>query len=469
MPANSRIIVWGYAAQALNVSSGLILLPVIVLYLDPNHVGMWYVFLTIAGLALLMEQGFQPTISRNVAYVYAGAQELSETGLSDIRRGEFNQELLGDLLESSRWIYRRITFVASLLLLTVGTGYVWTLVSTTEERLIVITAWLAFCSGSLLNFYFGYMTAFLNGRGDIVQASQVTICGRLTNLVIGSVMVATGGGLLGLGVASLAAAITSRALASHYLKTKLPISQTGRTVSSVPRCDHLVKVIWHNASRFGLVLLGLFMITRANVLIASAGLGLTTTAGYGLAVQLLLAVQAIASVPLNLALPMLNALRVQCNDQELYRRFGLTLVYGLSIGLAGAIAMVLIAPRILTFMESRTTLPQTSLLILMALAFLLELNHGICANLLSTKNTVPFTRAYIMTGFVILTLSAVSIHWMGLLGIILINLLCQLAYNNWRWPKAVANDFRVSYITLLRDGLMAVRSNYLASTTDRKI
>jgi O-antigen/teichoic acid export membrane protein len=450
-----RDMLWGYAAQALNVGAGLILLPIIVLYLEPEQVGLWFVFLTIAGLALLMEQGFQPTISRNVAYVHAGAQDLSPSGLAAGDTGEFKPQLLSDLLAASRWLYRRIAGAAAVLLLTVGSAYVWTLVATSEARLWAMVAWLTFCLGNLLNFYFGYLNAFLHGRGDLVQSNQVIICARLTNLVVGAAALAAGAGLLGLGLATLVSAVASRWLAAHHLKARAAAQPSSPT--SRERRDQLVKVIWHNASRFGIVLLGLFMTTRANVLIASSGLGLAAAAGYGLTVQLLLVLQALASVPLNLALPGLNALRVQARRDELYRRFGLTLALGLSIGAAGSVALVLLGAPVLAAIGSRTTLPQTGVVALMALVFLLELNHGICANLISTSNTVSFAKAYLVTGCAIVLLSAFFVHWTGLLGLVLINLLCQLAYNNWRWPQVVAADFGIPYTRLIHDGFRSLR------------
>src|SRR6266567_8101153 len=74
MAISRRDIYWGYAAQLLNVGAGLILLPVVVRYFSPEDVGLWFVFITLAGLAQLLEFGFQPTLARNTAYVYAGAR-----------------------------------------------------------------------------------------------------------------------------------------------------------------------------------------------------------------------------------------------------------------------------------------------------------------------------------------------------------------------------------------------------------
>jgi hypothetical protein len=88
----------------------------------------------------------------------------------------------------------------------------------------------------------------------------------------------------------------------------------------------------------------------------------------------------------------------------------------------------------------------------MAAAFLLELNHGACANLLATGNRVPFVTGYLATGGAILVVSLLVAPTGGIVGLVLANGLCQLVYNNWKWPVAVARLFDERYLFLLRSG-----------------
>ena len=76
-----RDVVWGYIAQLMNLAGGILLLPLLVMRLTPEEVGLWFVFLTMVSLAQIIELGLQPTLARSAAYVYSGADDLRSTGL----------------------------------------------------------------------------------------------------------------------------------------------------------------------------------------------------------------------------------------------------------------------------------------------------------------------------------------------------------------------------------------------------
>ena len=64
-------VLWGYIAQFFNIGAGILLLPVILKLLPADILGVWYIFLTISSLVQMIDFGFQPTFTRNVAYVFS--------------------------------------------------------------------------------------------------------------------------------------------------------------------------------------------------------------------------------------------------------------------------------------------------------------------------------------------------------------------------------------------------------------
>ncbi len=74
-------VLWGYIAQFFNIGAGILLLPVILKLLPADILGVWYIFLTISSLVQMIDFGFQPTFTRNVAYVFSGAVKLQAKGL----------------------------------------------------------------------------------------------------------------------------------------------------------------------------------------------------------------------------------------------------------------------------------------------------------------------------------------------------------------------------------------------------
>ena len=68
-PLTRGDVLWGYIAQVLNIGAGLILLPILLRNLSPEDVGLWFVFISLAALAQLLElartaPGFRDDIGR---------------------------------------------------------------------------------------------------------------------------------------------------------------------------------------------------------------------------------------------------------------------------------------------------------------------------------------------------------------------------------------------------------------------
>jgi len=448
-------LAWGYAATALNVGVGVVMLPVIVRCLPAAEVGLWLVFLTLGALAQLFEIGFPSTVARNVAYVFAGDQRLCADGIVREAKGALNRQLLADLHAAARWLYGRVALAAGVLLAVAGTAYVASVTPPGVDGAQVLRAWLLYAAAATLNFHFGYLTAFLQGRGDVTQANQVVVLSRALQIVLGTALVLLGHGLVGLGLAALAAAAASRMLAWGFLRRYPPTRGAAPTALADRR--YLVGVLWHNGSRYGLVLVGLFLIMRATTLVATSALGVTEAAGYALAVQLFVVLQSLALVPWNLASPELNRLHALHLQARLQERFARVLVATLAVATAGASLLVALGPWALALVGSATHLPGRPVLALMAVAFVLELNHGACANLLATGNRIPFVRAYLATGVAIVVASWWIAPLAGVAGLVTVNVVLQLAYNNWRWPLAVARLFDVRYARVLADGLAGPR------------
>jgi len=73
-------VLWNYIAQFFSLASGLITLPLILKMLTVEEIALNYIFLTVSSLVLLFDFGFSPQFSRNVSYVYGGAQTLKKEG-----------------------------------------------------------------------------------------------------------------------------------------------------------------------------------------------------------------------------------------------------------------------------------------------------------------------------------------------------------------------------------------------------
>jgi O-antigen/teichoic acid export membrane protein len=459
-PSQGADLKWGYLAQFLNVGSGLLLLPFVVHHLPIEQVGLWFVFITLAALAQLLELGFQPTVARNTAYVYAGARTLSATGIpTDLHdSGQPHLPLITELIGACKLIYRTVALLASLALLIGGSIYISILAKELPDRLPIISAWIMYSAGTLANFYFGYANALLQGRGDVNLANKTIIASRMALLTLGLIVLGSGLGLPGLGGAMLVSCIIGRWLAMHYLRRDL--SMRSALADRAPQSRAVARTMWHNASRLGVVQVSAFLIQRANVLVASSFLGLAAAASYGLVITILMTLSNVAMAVLQVRLPALTRARTKNDYGELRAMLGEVLLISWLLFTVGLIVLVVLGNPLLSLLAGKSALLPTLQLLLFGTILALEMNHSIAATFLTTRNAVPFLRPSVISGIATLALSLTLVHSWGVWGLIAAQGLVQLSFNNWRWPWMVQQELKSSWLELFVAGAKRLGSSF---------
>ena len=101
------------------------LLPLLMRFLTPDELGLWYVFVAVSSLAMLFEFGFNPTFARNIVYVISGARRLTREGcdFDSVEQG-VDWHLLNTVIRASRLVYAAIATAVTLVLATLGAMYV---------------------------------------------------------------------------------------------------------------------------------------------------------------------------------------------------------------------------------------------------------------------------------------------------------------------------------------------------------
>lgn len=448
---SKRGLAWGFAAQIMSVGLWLVMLPVILRFMDRASVGVWFVFLSVSALVALLEMGFQYVLARNFSYVYAGAREVHAAGLQP-GTGPLDPQLLQTLVAASRRIYTIIAVLAVIAFGTFGSAYVYSVVPASLSTSTVLWSWAAFSTSYVITLYASYCNAILQGRGDIQISNQITVLGKATQLIVSLTFVAAGFGLIGLGIGVLTSALLSAYVAFRSAYDRSRPEMVHRPVVAAEVRD-LIKTLWHNASRYGLVLIGAFLILEANVLIAASRIGVVETASYSLAVQVLMVAQTVAVLPFNLSLPRLSHLHAIGDRTDTYNVFSTALATSLVLYTVLAACVLWAASPLLTLIGASTPLPRQGVLALMALIGLLQVNHGVCGNFIATRNEIPFARASVVTGICVAVLGWLAAPVWGILGVVVATGACQLAYNNWKWPRVAADLVGDSFSTILVRGL----------------
>lgn len=158
-----RDVIWSYLAQFFNLGVGFITLPAILKMLSADEVGLNYILISISSVIVLFDMGFSSQFSKNITYVLSGAQTIEKEGISSDYKDTINAQLLTCVLATAKSIYKRISWIAMLPLLTVGSCYVWKVTDNGTSIDNIVPIWGVFCASSFFNLYFLYYNSFLQG------------------------------------------------------------------------------------------------------------------------------------------------------------------------------------------------------------------------------------------------------------------------------------------------------------------
>ncbi|MDE1482435.1 O-unit flippase-like protein [Xenorhabdus bovienii] len=449
----------GYAAQLLNVGSGIIILPALLIFLSKEELGLWYIFSAMYGLILLLEVGFQPTISRQSAYICEGAVELKAFDLPEKKGDRPNIDLFCDLFWVSKKIYMSIAILSFFLLSLIGSGYLMSLKIDIGYS-YVITAWLVYSISAIMNFYFGYYNGLLLGMGEITSVNMITSISKFLMVVFTVIFLWCDAGLYSVGIASLLSYIINRILISRFFNKRIRYKFFLKNGVGRRRKNSLImRAVWSGAWRLGLVQLGTFVILKGNQFIAATFIGVGAAGVYGLTSQVLLLIFTVSSLLGYLQLPKMNSLQLNNNIEKLRDIYSLSVVSLWFIFISTTVGFYFLGVPILHAISSTSSIIDVPWFFLFAFVLLLEANHGVSGSYLTTLNKVPFLKANLISGFFVISLSVILVKYynLGIYGLIIGQGIVQLAFNNWYWPLLARKHLKLTRWKLLCRGLLLMR------------
>ena len=453
---SKKDVVWNYVGTIVSISSNFILIPLLLIFLSSEQIGLWYVFVAIAGFAQLLEFGFTSTLSRNILYCLSGKKKLSKIGLSsDDISGEVNWHLFNVVLRTSKIIYAAIGLIGLLLSSTFGTVYV---ASVTHHFSIEwsFVSWIIFDCSIFTNLYFLYCLTFLRGIGDIAGENRSKTIARVSQLVFTALFLVMGLQLLAAAIGYLLYSVlllffASRAFRKHadigrgissdkQRISKKEVIDTLKTVSFVASRDGLVSVAWYGA-------------TQAMTLLCSAFLGLSEAGTYSVMVQFTSGIYNVSSAYMRSFFPAFQSAYVR-GDVAMQRSI---IARGLSCYIAmfvlGTACVTVLLP-FLSLFKSNFICDPALYLGLSVYMFLLN-QHSLFCNVIVNMNEIPYFKAYLISTLAGLILSCIFCAYckFGAWGLVLGQMLPQLAYNDWHWPLYVMKKVDSTYLSTVVTGL----------------
>ena len=454
-----RDITWNYAGTLFSMLGNYLLLPLLLLFLSSEELGLWYVYLAVGSLVMLFEFGFNPTFARNFAFCWSGAQELTKDGcIQGNRDGAVNRQLLFHLLLACKKVYRAISCIAFAVLATVGTAYVFS-ISENIDTVSVALSWSLYCVGVLINLYYLYYSALLRGIGLIASDNQIKIAARLSQIVLTAVLFYFGFGLVSASIGFLANAAVYRILGCRlfWRNDKIKALNLNSLAEDKSYSKKIFSTISHNAYKDGGVQISNYISTQASSLICASCLGLSEAGEFSIALQFSTAIGSMALSTMNSCRPMLQSAYQQGNMDILKTTFGKCIVIYIGVfALLFAIVLVAAYPLIGLFKPDEYFDP---LVFCSVSAYMFLFNWcALFSSMLSNTNYIPYARAYFLSAIcgVAASLLLVEVLNVGVWGLIAGIAIPQCVYNVWKWPFVASRRVDSSVGDLLSLGLKAV-------------
>ena len=429
-------------------------------FLSSEEVGLNYLLLTITSMGGLLDFGFSPQIGRNVTYALSGAKKIEKEGLHDIPETEPNFRLLAIVIETARQIYKRMSILVLIVLLLLGTPYIYHVTNAFQDVENTLIIWLIFCFSTYLNIYFKYYRSLLTGSGKIFESSVSIILSKGAYILVCCIMLLFGCGLFSVVIANLFTPIILFLYGNHIFYT--PAMKRNLDVNiDKQEIKEAFSAIWYNAKKLGINQLGTFAILKLNLFLIGLFLPLKVVGSFGVITQIVQTLSGLASALFQSFVPQFSHLQVTHNYREIVKKLSATTVfYWISLILSG-IVVLLILPILLKVIESSTTLPSFSICVIYLLIIALEGNHSNFATIIATSNKVPFVTAGLVAGgfIAIFTYLALKYTELGLWGVVLVQGLVQLSYNNWKWPMYVLRDLQCKPYTFIKTGVQEIVLN----------
>lgn len=453
---SKKDVVWSYVAQFFSLGSSLFTLPLILNILSTEEIAMNYLMITVGSLVSLIDFGFAPQFGRNVTYVFSGAQKLKREGINSNVGGNVNYRLLKGLILVAKKVYMYMSVAVLVLMLSLGTWYIWSVTNGFTNVDNALWIWLLYTVSTFFNVYFCYYSSLLTGRGFIKEGKMAVMTSRIVYIVISYILLLAGWGLMAVCIANFVSPFVDRWMSYHYfydreLKRKLSEAK----VESSDKKE-IFDAIWHNARKLGVSSVCAYLTMRASMFFAGLYLTSSAIASYGLMNQFVGIITGISGTLFGSYIPKITS-HIASNDREgMIRSFSWAMNVNYLMFFVGSIVLVLAGPLALSLIGSKAELPETPMLIVFLIIILLETNHSNYCTLIAMGNSVPFYKPGLFFAVTIAGLDFVVLKYteLGLWGIILVQGIVQLSFNNWYWPRWVCKETHTSFIQFVLIGFL---------------
>ncbi|MEH6592729.1 MAG: hypothetical protein V7746_20850 [Halioglobus sp.] len=434
-----------YGSFLARSMSMVVLLPLILTRLDTDEIYLWFLFSAVTGFQLVFDLGFSPTFSRIIAFAMGGATVSSigdpEGGDSD----EPNWDYLQRLCSSMGYVYFRLSALWLIALLTVGTLVIVGPIAVVENSNSGWLAWIIVVVSSTITMGGIVYSAFLQGVNEIALLRRWEIFFSIGSTATSVLVLLLTGDLLFVVISQqgwLVAGIVRNAWLTRTVFVK-PIAIYSKRI----RDTEILHVIWPSTWRTGIGAITGYGVVQTSGIVYAQLASPQESAAYFLALRLIQLVSQFSQAPFYSKLPSLARLYAQGYVSEVVElaKKGMRLSY-LSF-LAGFLGLAVIGTPALDFIDSNAKFPDSTMWLLLGIAYFIERYGAMHINLYSTTNHIVNHIANGVSGIIYLAIGIVGYRYLGLYAFPFALIAGNIGFYAWYAAMHSYRSFELQFFT----------------------
>lgn len=372
---------WTFYAQMAKLPSGFVFIWLLARSLPSELLGTWYIFVSLFGVASLVEMGLGQIIGRHAAYLKA-----------DYDLGRISS---ADFLKFAK-VGERFYLLLSLIIgvIAVPVGLWWLERTHTEWNLsaALTTAWLVYVTGGALTLLGTFYAALVNGAGQMWQTQRATIFTTGMSIAVLLSLLVFPGVLLIPATALLLSQLLNIVLLRKTF-FKLDIIKDAALMSKLAVIDvrDAIQRIAKDAAKMFVGIISYQLLTNSFVLILMKYLTNKEIASYGLTIQAVSLVMSLSMIWSQSNFFEMAATRQSGDVPALRKIFFGGLARTLGISLIGMMSVFFLASPLLELIGSKTGLLQPQLLVVVLSTAWFEFSLSQFAQLLIAKGDMRVT------------------------------------------------------------------------------
>jgi len=418
---------FAYLATILDLFSPVVLLPFVIIYLNSNELGFWYLMASLNVIVKFPESALNASIIRNCTYYLAQFKDK----IQNDQINKFKTILYNNIIEKK--IYFLILFSIILYLIPCSI-YINYLANDIHYNFF----WIIFVISNIILTYgtkFKTISIIFGGIDKVYIPEAIS---KLIYVSLAIISLKLNLSLKGLVLAQLASTITYLIMIRRIYIINFQIKKINDNLNCVEKkYKNLIFILNAHIKKELIKQLKIeganTLTARFSVLIVGAAFSVQEVAVYGLTSNLYSIIHRLSTLPFIHLTPFFAKLNGITKNKLLVNIFKKVLIYSLLFAIIASLFVVFFGQHTLLLI-SNAKIGNTTTLVLFSIITVLSVIYDSFITLLITKKDFIFLNSSILTGLIVILIQFLYTNHLGINYLLLTTMIIPMSYIYWKWP-----------------------------------